>query len=384
MPPVEARARTLALGAVVASAAAVATGLSLGLPLLALVLQARGVSGTWIGLNTAVAGLASIAVPPLVTPLARRLGASRLLIGSLALVAVTFLAFHVVESLSGWFALRAIFHGALTAAFVVSEFWLISLAPPERRGLWVGIYATVFSVGLSIGPVVLGLTGSVGLLPFLVGAAILASALIPAWAARGARPALHETPGRSVVGIVLAAPAATFGAFAFGAVESGGLTILPLYGLGLGLDEARAALLLTAVGLGNVALQIPLGMLADRLDRGRLLALFSLAGVIGALLLPVVVTSFPATLALLFVWGGLVAGLYTVGLAILGARFTGGELAGANAAFVSMYGLGMLVGPAAIGAALDAAPTIGAPAAMAAFFALHLAILAALGRRRSG
>ena len=375
------RARTLALGAIVASAAAIATGLSLGLPLLALVLQARGVSATWIGLNSAIAGLASILAPPLVTPLARLLGATRLLIASLALVAVSFFAFHLVESLAGWFVLRILFHGALTIAFVVSEFWLVSLAPPDKRGLLVGVYATVFSVGLALGPVVLAFTGSAGPLPFVVGAAILATAVVPAWVARGARPDLHQASEHSTIGFVLAAPAATVGVFAFGAVESGGLSILPLWGLGQGLDEARAAWLLTTVGLGNVVLQIPLGLLADRLDKNRLLVLASLGGALGAALLPFVAESLPLMLALLFFWGGTAAGLYTFGLAMLGDRYHGSDLAGANAAFVSMYGLGMLVGPAAIGVGLDAAPSLGAPLVMAAFFALHLALLALLARR---
>ena len=378
----EETARRVALGAIVASAAAIATGLSLGLPLLALVLQARGVSGTWIGLNTAVAGLASILAPPLVTPLARLFGATRLLIGSLIVVAITFFAFHLVESLAGWFVLRILFHGALTLAFVVSEFWLVSLAPPEKRGLLVGVYATVFSIGLAVGPLVLAVTGSTGSLPFALGAAILMAAVIPAWLARGARPDLHEPAGRSTLGFVAAAPVATFGALAFGAVESGGLSILPLWGLGQGFDEARAAWLLTAVGLGNVVLQIPFGLLADRLDKTRLMALASAVGALGAALLPVAAASLPATLVVLFLWGGTAAGLYTVGLAALGERFHGSDLAGANAAFVSMYGVGMLIGPATIGAGLDVSPGWGAPTVMAAFFALHLGLLAVLARRR--
>lgn len=49
----------------------------------------------------------------------------------------------------------------------------------------------------------------------------------------------------------------------------------------------------------------------------------------------------------------MVAGLYTVGLVHIGARLTGSDLAAANAGFVFMYGLGMLVGPAAVGAGMD-------------------------------
>ena len=71
---------------------------------------------------------------------------------------------------------------------------------------------------------------------------------------------------------------------------------------------------------------------------------------------------FPAQLlvAALFLWGGATAGIYTVGLAHLASRFSGADLAGANAAFVFCYALGMLVGPLAIGDAMARAPIAGA------------------------
>ena len=374
--------RWTALVAIVSTAGAIATGLALGLPLLALILEARGVSGTVIGLNTAVAGLASLLVPLIVPPLARFFGTARTLLGSLVLVAATFLAFHVFDDLAMWFVLRALFHGALTTAFVVSEFWLVMQSPPEKRGFMVGIYATVFSVGLALGPILLSSAGSEGALPFVLGTAVLAAAVVPAWIARRTCPPLEHAPGRSPVGYVTVAPIATLGVLAFGAVETGGLSFLPLWGLAAGLDETHAAWLLTAVGLGNVLLQIPIGLLADRVDKIRLLGLVSIVGVVGAAALPFTAAHhLAATLAVLFVWGGVVAGLYTVGLSALADRFHGSDLAGANAAFVAMYGLGMLVGPAAIGIGLDAAPRSGAPAVMAGFFALHLVVLAVFRTR---
>lgn len=367
----------LALAGIVASAGAVATGMGLGLPLLALVLEARGVSGTWIGLNTAMAGAASLIATPLAGPLAHRIGPARLLIASLAVTAVAFLAFHFIESLAGWFVLRALFHGALSFAFVMSEYWIVSQAPPERRGLMIGIYATVFSVGLALGPLALATVGSVGLAPFAVGALVLGLAPIAVMLTGGEPPELEEAPSVAMTAYVRIAPIATWGAFAFGAIESGGLALLPLYGLGVGLDETRAALLLSAVGLGNVFLQIPLGLLSDRFDKRRLIAIVSIIGIVGTVALPFAVASFPMMLAILFVWGGFIAGLYTLGLAVMGARFTGADLVGANAAFLFMYALGMLVGPALIGAGLDASRTWGAPLVMACFFIFHLAVVAA-------
>jgi len=144
-------------------------------------------------------------------------------------------------------------------------------------------------------------------------------------------------------------------------------------------------MLLTAVGLGNVLLQIPLGLISDRMrDRRLLLAICALVGLAGVLALPFVAGNWNMSAAILFLWGGVVAGLYTVGLAHLGSRLSGRDLASANAAFVLCYGIGMLVGPQAIGVGMDIAGPDGFAYTLAVFFGLYLLLaLARLGTGRA-
>ena len=75
--------------------------------------------------------------------------------------------------------------------------------------------------------------------------------------------------------------------------------------------------------------------------------------------------------ALLFVWGGVVAALYTIGLAHLGSRLSGSDLASANAAFVLCYGVGMVLGPQAIGIGMDVLGKDGFGWTLALFFAAY-------------
>jgi hypothetical protein len=67
-------------------------------------------------------------------------------------------------------------------------------------------------------------------------------------------------------------------------------------------------------------------------------------------------------------------GLYTVGLAHLGSRLTGRDLASANAAFVLCYGIGMLAGPQAIGLGMDLFGTHGFAHVLAVFFVAYLVV----------
>lgn len=375
--------RWAGIAAATATMTAVGIGMGLALPLLSLMLEARQISGTMIGINTAAAGIASIAATPFATPLARRLGMPQLLAVSVVLIAISFWGFFVTANIWLWFGLRLVFHGALTIAFILAEFWINALAPADQRGFVMGIYATVLSLGFATGPLILSATGSTGPAPFVTGSLIMAAAVLPVMLAWRERPPMSERPSASILHFLRIAPLATLAAFIFGMVESGGFALLPVYGRHLGLSPELAAVLVSAVALGNVLMQIPIGMVADRVDRRTVLLVIAVVGASGAAAAPIAAAAgLPVLLTLLFVWGGAVAGFYTVGLTHLGARFRGTDLASANAAFILMYSIGVLVGPAAFGAGLDAWDPHGLPAVAALAFAAYA--LLALVRRLTG
>ena len=313
-----------------------------------------GISGSMIGLNTAFAGIASMLVVPFVPRLAARIGIGRLLALSIVLTALAFLGFRLIHDFHAWFPIRFVFSSALGTLFVLSEYWIAASAPPGRRGLVMGIYATVLALGFAAGPALLGLFGTSGWLPYQAGALIFLLAGLPLAFARRLLPKLDAEPGHSLRGYLTALPMATAAGASFGAIESGGFALLPVYGLRLGLDDGAAAMLISAVALGNVALQLPIGLLADKVSKPLLLLALALLGLVGALAIPFAQQAGTWPLhALLFVWGGGVGGLYTVGLAHLASRFSGQDLAGANAAFVVLYNIGLTLGPPTLGLALD-------------------------------
>jgi MFS family permease len=108
------------------------------------------------------------------------------------------------------------------------------------------------------------------------------------------------------------------------------------------------------MSLGSMVFQYPLGMLADRFDRQKMLTVCAGAGLVGAGLTPFLIASAPAMYLLLFLWGGFIMGVYTIGLTLVGQRFKGTELVSANAAYVMLYAAGLLTGPPVEGVALDA------------------------------
>ncbi|SDP76680.1 Predicted arabinose efflux permease, MFS family [Phyllobacterium sp. OV277] len=361
-----------ALVAAIATISAVGVAIGLGIPLLSVILESRGHSATMIGLNAAVAGIASIVAAPFAASIAARLGVVPTLLIMLLIGACSFFGFYVFSDFWVWVILRVFLHFALTVLFILSEYWINTAAPPEKRGLVLGVYATVLSLGFALGPWLFSRIGSTGMMPFAVGFGIIIFAMLPVLLAWKESPDFHEEEHVPFAPFIWAVPTATAAVFVFGAVETGGFALFPVYGTRIGYSEAHAALLLTTIGLGNVLMQIPIGLLSDHVqDRRKILLVCALVGLAGMCVLPFITGNWYLVAGLFFIWGGVVAGLYTVGLAHLGSQLTGRELASANAAFVFCYAVGMLVGPQALGLGMDAMGPSGFAISLAVFFAAY-------------
>ncbi|WP_350334624.1 MFS transporter [Coralliovum pocilloporae] len=367
-PPAADKQAVIPLLAAVASITSVGMGLSLMSPLLSLVLEAKGFSDSLIGLNTMIGAIGALVSTLITTTIARHIGVSLTMILTPFLTAGLVLSLYFISWIPAWFPIRFAIVFGLTVHFILSEFWIVSGSASHRRGFWMAIYATSLSVGFAIGTLTLSLTGSQGVLPFAICAGLILFGAVPAILARHHAPRLEREQPTQPLKYFFMVPLAIFAVGVFAFSESSVMAMMPLYGLGTGHVESDASLLLTAVMLGGVVFQLPIGFLSDRMDRRVLLTAIALVGTAGLVFLPFVITSFWAAVTILFVWGGITAGLYTVGLAHLGSRLTGNALAGANSAFVLSYSLGMIIGPPLSGIVLDVSPVYGFPLLSAAAF----------------
>ncbi len=246
-----------------------------------------------------------------------------------------------------------------------------------------GIYGMVFSTGTASGPLLLELTGTNGWRPFVIGAAFLSLTLLPLGLLPNPAPprADRRASGR-LAGTLAAGPLVMLAAFVAGLVESADLSLLPLYGLRAGLDERSALWLIGVFLAGNVALQLPIGLLADRCGRRFMLGACALASCIGPLLLRHGLHEPALLWPLLFVWGGTLYAFYSQGVALLGERFDPAHLAAANTSFVMCYSIGGVLGPNAGGLAMDVWPPWGLPVLLSAAAASMLVGLGLENRHR--
>jgi MFS family permease len=175
---------------------------------------------------------------------------------------------------------------------------------------------------------------------------------------------------------------AVFGAALIGGfVEIALWALLPLYAIRQGVDQDTALLLLTVFIVGSVALQWPLGWIADRVDRRRVLLACAGAALAIILALPAMVPGGVAAWLALPLLGAALTGFYTLGLALMGQRFDAAGLAAANTAFIMLCEAGSLSGPPLAGAAMDLWNPHGLILALAAPLGLLILLM---GRRHLG
>ncbi len=371
--PAHARARSLT--AAILCAALAGAGFGLLMPLVSLNLEAMTGSGAVVGGNATAAAISTIVMTPLIPFLFSRLPPRAAMAGASAFTGLGIAAFPVLPDVYAWWGLRFVTGCAVTIIFVGSETWINQLARPESRASLLAVYATVLSAGFGSGGLILAALGAEGYAPWLAGAAIFLAGALPVALLRGpglVPPDAADAGLKALIGAARLAPPAILAGLVFGAMETAVYTLVPVYAERLGFAAATVGVIVAAAAMGGIALQIPVGRFADR--AGRLTTLRAVAA--GGIILPLLAALAGANLAwllpLVFLFAGLSSAFYTLGLALIGERVQAGALAAANAAFIFAYGLGSLIGPPAMGAAMDGFDPFGLMIAFSALAALYL------------
>jgi len=350
----------LARAAVIAVAAIFGLTYSLTAPLIALDLAERGLGETAIGLNAAMHAVGVLITAPLLPRLVARFGARRMVVGALILSAVVVALFPAMPLIWLWFPLRLLLGCAAETLFVLSETWINHLSAEATRARAMATYTAALSVGFAAGPLILSVVGTNGALPYAIGAALVVCAIPLVATKRVAAPHFGEAPKAGPMRYLRLAPVAIAATVLNAAIETAGMSFLALYAMGAGWTEAEAPRLITALMVGAILLQLPIGWLGDRMARGRLVLMLGVISALGALLWPFVLHDPVLSYATLFVWGGAFVGIYTIMLTVVGSRFQGTDLVGIYAVMGLAWGVGALLGPALAGFSMGIA-THGLP-----------------------
>ena len=346
------------------------TGIFMLSPLLLLLLRRAEVSNTVAGLFAATSWLGIFIITPFASQLTRRIGRRRALWLASTVPLATALGFLLTTRLEIWFVLELCASVAGGLRWVLAESFIAEFTPPDQRGRYIGAYATMIGLTFVVGPALLAWMGDASPYALWVVIAFLLTGL--AWTALVPRtPPEHDADSAKVgfAGLwhaVAAHPVIMLAGFVGGYFELGLSSILPLYGLTLGMDTGAATLLVSVSGLGGMALAFPAGLLVDRLDnpaQGRRTLMLTLVFLL--LVSSFVVLAVHGAPWLMWpvaaLWGAAGGNLYTLTMTDISSREAGITLVNSTAVLVLAYTLGALVASSLSGALIDASPWVAFP-----------------------
>jgi MFS family permease len=380
-PNISPNERRASVAAVIAIAATFGLTYGLGAPLIALDLARYGASEVLIGVNAAMQAVGVLAIAPLLPRLAVKFGVRSLMVAALVTSAAVFMLLPWVTSVAWWFPLRIALGAAGEVLFVLSETWTNELAAAESRGRTMAVYTAALSLGFAGGPAIIAWVGA-STVAYVIGAAVALAAALPLaspWLVNP--PAMHAAQTKFRHYLTLA-PVAVATTVLNAGVETAGLSFLGLYATARGFGEAQAMQLVSTLMVGAILLQVPIGWLADKMNPRRLVFVLAVLCAFGALIWPWMFGSPALAYVIVFVWGGLFVGIYTVMLALVGSRFTGTDLVGVYSLMGLAWGIGALVGPSSVGVAMQLSPKLGLPGAIA-FACVAFAVFLALARGKA-
>ena len=327
-------------------------------PLLAISLRKQGFNEEIIGLNAAVTPLSWILTGLLSLRIIVKFGSWKFALGCVAITEVIILLIGGTETshLYSFFGLRFAFGICVSSLFIIGEAWINQLATENNRGRILGLYTTSLFLGYTSGHFILSLTGSTSWLSFIICSLLVLCLLLLLIRLEPIVPDFEKIPNikqqkrTSPLNFLLREPIllTAVGVFAF--FDSATISFLPLYCLSHGFSEAESVRALGVLTFGSTCFQYPIGILAERMSTRFLMNICSLLVAIGGAMLPLMVEAFHNLFwIMLFIWGGIALGIYTLALKELGERFSGTKLLAGNAAFQMMWGVGSVTAPIVTG-----------------------------------
>ena len=364
-----------AIAVVILGVTAFSVGQGLTYPLIALVMEGRGVSSTLSGLNAAVfaAGLATSTL--MIGRLTALLRGDRLIVAGLVGASASLAAFAAFDELWLWFIARYLLGFSTSIIFTVSEAWLNTACPDRLRGRVSGIYGASMCAGFAAGPLAIPFVGTedgfaFALIAVYVAFVAFASVMLGRFART--RPAASSAGG--LMQFMRTAPVLALMVVAFGFSDIAAISTIPLYFVERGYSENFAALVVTMVALPTALAQPLVGWLLDHASRPLIAVGSALACGASFLLLPFLSSEY-ALLATVSLLGAASFSLYTCALTLLGDQFRGGLLVSGAAAYGLAYAIGSAAGSGATGVIMDLSLSAG-PLSVGAIMLVFAAVFA--------
>ncbi|HZT20590.1 MAG TPA: MFS transporter [Dongiaceae bacterium] len=277
-----------------------------------------------------------------------------------------------------WVVLRIIGGYAIAGQYLVIESWLNDKASNENRGRIFSIYMMVSWAASGVSPLALNLGDPTGHLLLTLAAIALVTSLLPLALTRIGNPEIGEREHFGLIRLYNISPTGIVACFGSGVATPAFYALLPAYMVDAGYSTGQLSFVYSFSTLAGLLAQFPIGYLADHIGRRPLMLATSLGSALTAVALYLAGDrSFAVLAGLIFVFEGLMAPLYGLGVGQTSDYIEKKDFVAASSGLLFAWGLGSAVGPMLAGGLIGAAGQRGLFLFMAAALGVFVLFLIA-------
>ncbi|WP_299841941.1 MFS transporter [uncultured Roseovarius sp.] len=285
--------------------------------------------------------------------LVARVGHIRAFGAMCAIAAIAVLISLVLITPWVWIPVRALSGFCFAGAAMIVESWLNERTEASSRGRVFGIYTMVNLASTTAGQMVLMLGDANGYFFFVLAAMVYCLALLPTAMSATTTPRPLTKVSLNLRGLWRNSPIAFFAVLMVGVSNASFGTLAAVYAARVGLTLGDIALFASIPILAGAAMQIPVGIASDRLDRRKvLIGIAGFALLADALFLLTGVTNPVVVLSLSALFGATVFAMYPVIVAHANDHAEPGTYIQVSGGLLLVYGLGSIIGPTAAGVSM--------------------------------
>ena len=271
--------------------------------------------------------------------------------GALAGLASSSILVHAIfEFASMWIVMRFVTGFAYSGMYIVAESWINDKATNETRGGLLSVYMIVTMSGLILGLMLLASGNPEETDLFIMVSILVSIAVIPILMTAAKVPEIQEPEKVSIRRVYDTSPLSVIGMLSVGITSAMIFGMGAVYATKLGLSLAQISLYMSAIMLGALLLQYPIGKLSDIFDRRTVILVVQImtigASAIAYLAEDMGFWIFVASAAL---YGGIQTPLYSLYIAHANDFLTPRQIVATSSRLVMINGFGAVFGAPLVG-----------------------------------
>ena len=262
-----------------------------------------------------------------------------------SLMVVSTLLQGIFYNAIAWLVWRFVYGYSLAGLYLVVEGWLLMQAGKQFKGQVFGIYLMVFYLSLALAQLFVNLPLHQPMMIFAIIAGLAALAILPVSLTRQKAPEVEEKALVSPLVLIKKTPLGVLACIVSGMILGVVYSMLPLFFAQVHLHTTMIAWLMLTTIIGAAALQWPLGLYSDKVDRRFVLAGVCFATTLAAVLILLFHHELWLLFILVFVFGGFAFTVNPLSISHTSDYIDSDKIVSAMSTMILMYGFGSMIGP---------------------------------------